>query len=1249
MAVLQLIFCILLSIFLVTRIDAKGNYTVVPGSPASSCHYKNNCSLMYYASHPEEYFCKNNTLFEFLSGNHSLVNSTLIVMANISNLTLRGVLRNSSNVIQARVMCSGTLPGGFSFHNITNLTIENLSFVNCSNKSSKFNVLIALEIRMTYNLAMNNVNISNTTGYGLMLDNLFGNSVIFNTTIALSHSTPESYAGNFAFYCSDENAAEYHTAVQHQLTISYSTFENGTNIDYHKVNASSSGVYVQVICNINISIVFDHVIFRGNQAQRGGNIGILYEDPSFLWTVSISIFNSEVTCGSANIGGGIFMNAITTGTNRFLDDYERTILNIQNTTFENNSASYVGAAVYLRLHQNYNSAVGKILFKNNCTFTRNKLLASSNNSQSHGGVGIHILIYALPEYHQHNTVFFKVEFSECTFLENRVHTDPSYSSVPRAGALYTQYARSVSIRSCNFIDNNCTGIVAIHSNLLLHGNNTIRGNTGIKGGGILFCASSMMHLYNGTQLTIANNSASLYGGGIYVEDDCSQAVSYCFFQIDNITADNSTLHNTKVLLVNNTAKFAGSAIYGGLIDNCTLFDQPNQIYKESFPLTVFNATFHIDAPPNDLSIISSDPLYVRFCNMSTTNSLFNCTQNTSIHAFPGSRFNISAFLMGQHGGLVSGMVDTTCITNVTKKCSIQKKYRNQYLDSKQWYPLNYTVLSKGRRNVTLRLVAQDYYYGYPTYRYQPSYVFVHVDKCPLGFIEGNQECKCFPNINCNITEQTITRVSPQWIGYKQKVPVDTKNIICHPFCPLGYCLNTEVSIQITDKTFDQDKQCEQYRTGLLCGRCRTNYSLGFGSSHCLQCKDSAVLSIFRVIGLIAVCSIAGILLVVLLTLFNLTVTEGTLNGLIFYVNIVQVNSNIFFPPETSATIWSTFIAWLNLDFGITVCFYDGMNAYVKTWLQFLFPLYIWLISGAIVYFSWKSNQVARLTGKNAVKVLATLFLLSFGKLIRNIIAAVSFTTVISYSKNVYIVVWLPDASVSYLSGKHIVLFIFAVLAAVISICYIFILTFIQCLRRAPNNRMCGWVQKLKPILDAYTGPYKNKYHFWTGLLLLVRVVLFILFALNFTIGPTLNLALIICASTLLMFVMQRGIYHNQLVGLLESSIYVNLILFSITMIASSKIYKTIAAHVFGGWTALTFLGIVLYHAYKLLFGIPYCTQVQVWYEENLKQHISGTSDIQPLLVQRDDNVESDESEGENEMQHSSWNRAHLREPLVGSM
>ena len=35
-----------------------------------------------------------------------------------------------------------------------------------------------------------------------------------------------------------------------------------------------------------------------------------------------------------------------------------------------------------------------------------------------------------------------------------------------------------------------------------------------------------------------------------------------------------------------------------------------------------------------------------------------------------------------------------------------------------------------------------------------------------------------------------------------------------------------------------------------------------------------------------------------------------------------------------------FVAWLNLDIGIDVCFIDGLDAYIKTWLQLAFPAYI---------------------------------------------------------------------------------------------------------------------------------------------------------------------------------------------------------------------------------------------------------------------------------------------------------------------
>jgi len=68
--------------------------------------------------------------------------------------------------------------------------------------------------------------------------------------------------------------------------------------------------------------------------------------------------------------------------------------------------------------------------------------------------------------------------------------------------------------------------------------------------------------------------------------------------------------------------------------------------------------------------------------------------------------------------------------------------------------------------------------------------------------------------------------------------------------------------------------------------------------------------------LIPVFIAAGIVLVVFLMLFNLTVSVGTINGLIFYANIVRANQAIFFPHGTNNEFLSIFIAWLNLDLGI---------------------------------------------------------------------------------------------------------------------------------------------------------------------------------------------------------------------------------------------------------------------------------------------------------------------------------------------
>ena len=178
---------------------------------------------------------------------------------------------------------------------------------------------------------------------------------------------------------------------------------------------------------------------------------------------------------------------------------------------------------------------------------------------------------------------------------------------------------------------------------------------------------------------------------------------------------------------------------------------------------------------------------------------------------------------------------------------------------------------------------------------------------------------------------------------------------------------------------DPDEQCAFNRSGILCGACQHNHSHVFGTSACRECSSMWALLWVPVIAL------TGIALVVLLIVLNLTVSVGTINGLIFYANVVRANHATFFPPNTTNSFLSWFIVWINLDLGIEACFYNGLDAYVKTWLQFVFPLYIWFLVITIIVLSHYFTLAARLSGRNAVPVLATLFLLSYVKLLRIII------------------------------------------------------------------------------------------------------------------------------------------------------------------------------------------------------------------------------------------------------------------------
>ena len=172
--------------------------------------------------------------------------------------------------------------------------------------------------------------------------------------------------------------------------------------------------------------------------------------------------------------------------------------------------------------------------------------------------------------------------------------------------------------------------------------------------------------------------------------------------------------------------------------------------------------------------------------------------------------------------------------------------------------------------------------------------------------------------------------------------------------------------------------------------------------------------------------LAGIALVAVLLMLNLTVTVATesINGYLFYANIINANSHTFF-TFVKPNITTVFIAaWLNLELGSDSCLFQGMDTYLKTLLQLLFPVYIIFLVVMMILISERSTRFARRIGRrDPVATLATLMLLSYTKMIHTIIATLS-VSVLYYLNRSHKMVRLPDDSVVYLHGKYIIVLFF---------------------------------------------------------------------------------------------------------------------------------------------------------------------------------------------------------------------------------
>ena len=385
--------------------------------------------------------------------------------------------------------------------------------------------------------------------------------------------------------------------------------------------------------------------------------------------------------------------------------------------------------------------------------------------------------------------------------------------------------------------------------------------------------------------------------------------------------------------------------------------------------------------------------------------------------------------------------------------------------------------------------------------------------------------KQLPGVTCHIQDQTISRSGLVWIS------TDGNETMAASNCPYNYCNREEINMALEDP----DSQCNFNHSGTLCGGCQPGLSLALGTNQCMYCPNTHL-------SLLLPFTLAGVVLVCFIKVIDLTISQGTLNGLIFYANVVKANEYLLYKEQQTNPL-TVFIAWLNLDLGIETYFFNGLTAYGKTWLQFVFPLYIWSIASLIIILANYSDRVTKVMGNNSVPVLATLFLLSYAKLFRAIITALSFTML--YTTHGRKFVWSADGNLDYLGPEHAPLFVVAA-ATLLFLClpYTLLLFLGQWLHRCNCCLIIRMMMKTKPFLDAHYGPFKGNHHYWFGAVLLVRAVILLISVLIPTNRAIITVFSINVCAFVLVTCLAIGVYRSFAVATFNAVWFANLGLLS---------------------------------------------------------------------------------------------------------
>jgi len=965
---------------------------------------------------------------------------------------------------------------GSLFNDVINQTITNASSYTYFGKGSRF----ALMFLLSTNVTISNLTMIDTLGYSIISFNTFGTLLFSRSHIRDTTFKNDDVCTDYNyereetnFYCSGSGIAIMFVGSSSKnasVSVKECLFTNNVNnIPYQQYKYSFANMdtvytgrkvpFVGAGCitiystqfNCSVYTLIANSIFYNNNGTFTASLAILTA-PTINSTTTISkcrfednnrIINDPLE-SDINVSGGIFYIQLALGW--YEEVHTLPGIKFEGLTIAYSNFTQLGGKSGAAIHIEKQSPIAVVLsvriewcnFVDNEANSGSALFAKDDTTKipfNSATVG-NLIIYLTNINGYTNKLFHS---STLEYISGDFITGVYYF----LNCLVVLECKE----KCSFMHNQPSVFYGQVSAMRVSGSIAFQNNMA-RNGAALRLVDTVIYINVNTSVIFENNIAVLNGGAVMVEfpNFSIHNQDICPFQFlglgredtitDIETSNIQEILNINVTFQSNYAKNGTNleSIYASVFYICHWYadtsvqTQPSSdssIINETRPSVYREAFNYYPKPVSDhLNIIA---IYPCLCDDSNSyaNNVRDCLTGKTIKlpdkVIPGRTYSVYVVPIDTVGsvGYSNELIISAYTSNEELQLAEGQRERKFSVTNNSCALVDFTIYlnrlsipNGGKLEMSLTV---------------SRYLTIAFDfsSCPFGFVlrKTNGECgcicdeflteRCSDGFNCDPSTGLITRLNVQ--SWMSGIDGDIQYL---KFCFPTFCNDiADVKFVLQD---DVNILCANNHAGRGCGGCLDNYSRVFGSDNCKRCSSIWLVTILLY-------AVLGITLVIFLFMLKFTVTLGAINGLIFFCNVMSINEELFFNVNISRfTFLRIFISTVNLDLGFEICFYDGMSQIAKTGLQFVFPVYLWLLILVIVYLSRYSHRFHTKISNEALPVLATLMFLSYSKVLRTSITVFSYVLIQSSSHG-SITAWEPDPTVDYLVKYHIILFCIAAL------------------------------------------------------------------------------------------------------------------------------------------------------------------------------------------------------------------------------